>query len=209
LEDEIEDAYRKDYFFQIHNEMMKRQLNKQQNEAVVEEVEEVEPVIEHQLAERTQLQQIFSRDLSPQGIVSRKVSAINLFVALASRQELQTRQPRSAPAYKGSLKEESPAPALDPSPPPSKFPLVCEKTQCIFCIGNERLSYEQRTRKFRRVSHMMDHVENFHLRGVSADEKIICHHPLCKAEGLVLQNVIHFKNHIATVHKINLRAFCN
>ena len=41
---------------------------------VVEEEEDVEPVIEHQLAERTQLQQIlcdFSRDLSPQDIVSR------------------------------------------------------------------------------------------------------------------------------------------
>jgi hypothetical protein len=88
-------------------------------------------------------------------------------IALASRQELQTRQPLAAPAYKDSLKEEPLA--LDPLPPPSKFPLVCEKTQCIFCIGNEQLSYEQRTRKFRRVSHMMDHVENLHLRRVPLD----------------------------------------
>ena len=75
LEDEIKDAYRKDYFFQIHNEMMKRQLNRQLNKAVAE-VEEVEPVIEHQLAERTQLQQVlcdFSTGLSPPDIVSRKV----------------------------------------------------------------------------------------------------------------------------------------
>jgi len=91
LEDEIEDAYRKDYFFQIHNEMIKRQLKRQLNKAVVEEEEEeeedIKPIIEHQLAERTQLQQIlcdFSRDLSPQDIVSWKVCAINLFVALAS-----------------------------------------------------------------------------------------------------------------------------
>jgi hypothetical protein len=34
--------------------MMKRQLNRQQNKAVVEE-EVVEPIIKHQLAERTQL----------------------------------------------------------------------------------------------------------------------------------------------------------
>jgi len=33
LKDEIEKAYRSDYFFRIHNEMMKRQLNK----SVVEE----------------------------------------------------------------------------------------------------------------------------------------------------------------------------
>jgi hypothetical protein len=53
----------------------------------MEEVEKVKPVIEHQLAKQTQLQQVlcdFSTDLSPQDIVSRKVSAINLFVALAS-----------------------------------------------------------------------------------------------------------------------------
>jgi hypothetical protein len=62
VKDEIEKAYRSDYFFCIHNEMMKRQLNK----SVVEE--EVEPVVEHQLEERTQLQEIlcdFSKDLSP------------------------------------------------------------------------------------------------------------------------------------------------
>jgi hypothetical protein len=130
LEDEIKDVYRKDYFFQIHNEMMKRQLNRQFNKAV-EEVEEVEPVIEHQLAERIQLQQVlcdFSTDLSPQDIVSRKVSGINLFVALASRQEFQTRthKPRSVPASKDLIKKESPA--LEPLLPPSEFPLVYEKT---------------------------------------------------------------------------------
>ena len=51
LEDELEAEHRKDYFFYIHNEMMKRQLNRPLNETVVEE--EAEPVIEHQLEERT------------------------------------------------------------------------------------------------------------------------------------------------------------
>lgn len=211
LKDEIKKAYRNDYFFRIHNEMMKLQLKRPQNKTVVEDG--VEPLVEHQLKVRTQLQRTicdFSKDLSPEGIVARKVSAINLMIALASQQELQTRQPRSAPAYKDPVKKESPvpAPALDSFPPPSKFPLLCDKTQCIYCIGNERLPYEQRTRKFRRVSHMMDHVENLHLRGISADERTICHHPICKAKGLVLKNVMHFKNHVAIVHGINLRAFC-
>jgi hypothetical protein len=39
LRDDIDKAYRKDYFFRIYNEMMKRQLDK-----TVEE-EDVEPVI--------------------------------------------------------------------------------------------------------------------------------------------------------------------
>lgn len=45
---EIEDSYRKDYFFQIHNEMMKKQLqlhlNKSVGEESAEDVEDVEPV---------------------------------------------------------------------------------------------------------------------------------------------------------------------
>jgi hypothetical protein len=210
LEDEIGDAYRKDYFFQIHNEMMKRQLERHLDKAVAveEEEEDVEPVIEHQLVERTQLQQIlcdFSKGLSPQDIVSRKVSAINLFAALASRQEFQTRtrKPRSVPASKDLIKKESPAP--EPFPPPGEFPVVCEKTQCIICIGNERLPYKQRTRTFKRVSHMWDHVEDVHLSKVPAEQRIICHHPVCKTQGLVLDHVMHFKNHVARVHKIDLR----
>jgi hypothetical protein len=200
LRDEIENAYRKDYFFRIHNEMMKRQLDK-----TVEE-DDVEPVIQHQLEERTRLQQIlcdFSRDLKPQDIVSRKVLAINLMIALASRQEFQTRKPRWAPPPQVLIKKECPDP--DPFPQPHEFPLVCEKTQCIICIGNERLPYLERMRTFRRVSHMMDHVENLHLSKQAADQRIICHHPVCKAEGLVLNNVMHFKSHVARVHGISLR----
>jgi len=211
LEDELQAEHRKDYFFYIHNEMMRRQLNRPLNETVEEAAQ---PVIEHQLEERTQLQLVLcdlSKDLSPQAIVARKVSAINLQIALASRKELMTRQRRSAPTSKGPLEEESPVsasvpnPALDPFSPASKFPLVCKKTQCIFCIGNEALSYGHRIRKFRRVSHMWDHVENIHLRDVPAEQPIFCPHPICKAEGLELNGVMHFKNHVATVHIVELR----
>jgi hypothetical protein len=208
LEDELEAEHRKDYFFYIYNEMMKRQLNRPLNRTVVEE--EAEPVIEHQLEERTRLQLVlcdFSKDLSPQAIVARKVSAINSMVALASRQEFQTRKSRSAPACKNVVKRESPAP--EPFLPPDVYPVVCQKTQCVLCIGNERLSYEQRTRTFKRVSHMWDHVEDVHLLcKVPVEEPIICQHPVCKAGGLVLNNVMHFKNHVATVHKIDLRPRC-
>ena len=93
-------------------------------------------------------------------------------VALASRQE--TQKPRSSPAYEAPVKEESPRP--EPSPMAvEEFPLVCEKTQCIICIGNERYSYEKRSRCFQRVSHMMDHVENVHLKYQAADETVACH----------------------------------
>ena len=55
LKDEIEDTYRKDYFFRIHNEVMKRQLKRQSNTTAAAEAKEAEPVVQHQLAERAQL----------------------------------------------------------------------------------------------------------------------------------------------------------
>jgi hypothetical protein len=72
-------------------------------------------------------------------------------------------------------------------------------------MGNERLSYIEWTRAFNRVSHMWDHVKDIHLRYVPAEQRIICHHPIYKAKGLVLNNVMYFKNHVATVHEIDLR----
>jgi hypothetical protein len=45
LEDKLEAEHKKDYFFYIHNKMMKRQLNRPLNETVIKK--EAEPVIEH------------------------------------------------------------------------------------------------------------------------------------------------------------------
>jgi hypothetical protein len=98
--------------------MMKRQLEK-----TVEE--DVNPIIQHQLEERTRLQQIlcdFPRDVKPQDIISRKVLAINLIIALASRQEFQARKPRFAPAPQVLIKKERDP---NPFPQPHDFPLVC------------------------------------------------------------------------------------
>ncbi|CZR68052.1 uncharacterized protein PAC_17951 [Phialocephala subalpina] len=49
-EEDIKKAYRRQYFYRTHNEELQRQLNK------VETKEYVEPVIHHQLPERTRLQ---------------------------------------------------------------------------------------------------------------------------------------------------------
>lgn len=197
FKEEVSREFKRDYIFRFHNEQMKRQLDK----TYVTDVY-VEPVVQHQLEERTRLQQIlcdFSTDLGMKDIIRRKTRAINLMVALASKQETPRQQPSLA--CKIPVKEESPD--LDPSPAPMEFPIICHKTQCIFCIGNEQYPFEKRARSFRRVSHMMDHVENVHLKLLPAD-KIPCHHPVCKSEVL-FNNVNHFKNHVARVHGIMLR----
>jgi len=179
LKREMDNACRKDYFFRIHNEMMKRQLDREQHLPTVErDVKDVEPGIEYQLEERKRLQEVLcdlSKDLSPHEVVARKILAINLMIALASRQELQTHQPRSTRAPQPALKQVTPEPPLQLK----EFPTLCEKTQCIFCLGNKQLSYEQRTFRFSRVSHMMDHVERVHLKHQSVTEKVVCNHPVC------------------------------
>jgi hypothetical protein len=205
LKTEIDDTQRKDYFFSIHNVMMKRQLERRQNPVVTESDEaDMEPVIVHQLQERTRLQEVLcdlSRDLSPRDIVARKILAIDLMTALGSRQELQTHKSRLTRLPLSAPKQQTPS----PSPQLPEFPVVCEKTQCIFCLGNEQLSYEQRMFRFSRVSHMMDHIERVHLKYQQVTERVICHHPVCISRGLVLQNVNYFKHHVQAEHSIRLR----
>jgi hypothetical protein len=50
---------------------------------------------------------------------------------------------------------------------------------------------------------MMDYVKR-HLEKRIAG-KYDCYHLVCKAEGLLLNNNILFKNHVEMVHKIRLR----
>jgi hypothetical protein len=166
----------------------------------------VDLVIKHQLLERTQLQELicdFSENLATKDIVLRRICVIDLMVVLCSRREVQRPKPRSIIVPQEPIKEESPA--LE-SPAPEPFPLLCTKTQCPICIGDTRMTYEKRTFSYCRPSKMMDHVESAHLRKISAHQTISCLHPVCQSAGLVLNNLMHFKNHIQSVYGISLRA---
>ena len=93
------------------------------------------------------------------------------------------------------LKEESPIPEI--------FPVKCKETQCIFCIGDDRQSYDRRMCTFSKPDKMKDHIER-HLEKRTPG-KYECCHPVCKAEGLLLDNIILFKNHMEMVYGIRLR----
>jgi hypothetical protein len=125
----------------------------------------VKPVVQHQIAERTELADLictFSTDLTLQEIPQRRIRAIDLMTALCHKREVPRRcLPRVTPPKETLTKQESPA--------PEPFPLVCMKTQCPFCISDEAKTYEKRTFTFCRLSKMMDHVERVHLQGVSTD----------------------------------------
>ncbi|RFU28318.1 hypothetical protein B7463_g8023, partial [Scytalidium lignicola] len=204
LEEAIHDAYDKDYEHCAYSKMMKMQFNP----SVIEETSE-RPKVQHQLKEQTLLEEVlcdFSRNLTPQEIVTRKVTTIILLVALALCQECQTRQPRRPPAVRvNTIRQESPCPT--PQSQHERFPLICKKTQCILCLGDTRLSYKERTRTFSRMLHMMTHVEKVHRLGlIPACQPIICVHPVCMAREVVLNNKENFKHHVARVHKIKLQS---
>ncbi len=78
--------YRKEYFDKRHTEEIERQLSGGGFH------EYVEPVIQHQLSERMQLQKIlcsFPKQATPQDVLSRRLEAVRLMTALCHRREVQ------------------------------------------------------------------------------------------------------------------------
>jgi len=191
----ISEAYRADYFRRRPTEDIERQ-----NRGLREE-EYIEPEVEHQIPERTQLVEVictFPKDLSSKATLNRRVQAVDLMMALCHKRETPRRYRRQVmPHQQILIKEESSKPA--------DLPLTCEKTQCPFCIGDEKGTSVNRLGVFTRPSSMWDHVDRKHLRGLPENDEISCRHPTCKSEGLILTSLMHFKNHVATVHGIYLR----
>jgi len=135
------------------------------------------------------------------------VHAIEARVALSLRQETRHRRNarRSIPSASDATTE-SCAPSRSLSPKSEyDFPLICKPKQCIFCLGNERLSTDGRTFEYARTSKMMDEVER-HLTAFAPGQGVPCPHPTCKTAGVFCTNVAAFKNHTAKVHEIFLRS---
>jgi hypothetical protein len=116
-EEGIKKAYRRQYFYHIHNEELQRQLNN------VQTAEYVAPVVQHQLPERIRVQEVlcsFPQGLSPDDIVRRRICAIDLMVALCSCREEPLPKPRAAASWEtfgvGDSGESKEAVLRQPSP---------------------------------------------------------------------------------------------
>ncbi|ELR02067.1 hypothetical protein GMDG_05228 [Pseudogymnoascus destructans 20631-21] len=178
FEQELKREYRRDYFYRIHNEELEKILKKVTALAPTY----VEPVVKHQLPERAQLQEIMcdlSKDLIARNIIIRRIHAINTMVALSRRQEVQ--------CHKSQLSKSSSGSSLGGSPK----------------VKEEPPSYDRRMRTFSKPDKMKDNVER-HLEKRTRG-KYECCHPICKAERLLLNSIILFKNHVEMVHGIRLR----
>ena len=168
-----------------------------------EEEEYVEPSIDLHISERAQLAEILCNqpdNLSSTELLELRIQAAELMVALCGKRETvkRNRIRRRAQAQANvTVKKEYPGP--DP------FPLLMDRTQCPRCIGDERLSREERTFKYCRPAVMYDHFDRKHARQPGG-VKQMCNHPKCKEEALEFKHLNHFKNHVEKVHGVKLRA---
>ena len=83
------------------------------------------------------------------------------------------------------------------------FPMRCHELQCLFCIGDGKLSLKDRTRIFCRLQKLWEHAEK-HLERLSGRE-ILCPHPRCQTLTVTLDSVEHLLNHAQREHNIRLR----
>ncbi|EFY89934.1 hypothetical protein J3458_001364 [Metarhizium acridum] len=125
-------------------------------------------------------------------------------VRLASRREVRppVQSPSTSPSLCGSrIRPGFPViKAAIPKIKVKEIPLILGRTQCIICVGEERLPYASRMRSFKRVSHMMDHVENVHLRHERDEGRFVCRYPQCALFGDFLSSLDAFKKHVQQVH---------
>lgn len=110
---------------------------------------------------------------------------------------------------KGKIKEQSPVRVPTPKPNPDPFPpLLIDPNQCPDCIGDERMTLQERTFRYCRPTIRNDHFDDAHLeereRIEQCGEPIRCHHPKCR--DIKFQHLDHFRNHVQTVHGMPLRS---
>jgi hypothetical protein len=149
--------YREYYFYNRPTWDIERQARGE------EEEEYAEPDINVTIPERAALAKIFCRqpdDLTEDQIFERKIEAVNLMVALCDKRETAKRdriQQRAKACL--SIKTEPLEIEHETLPSPDRFPLLLHAAQCPDCIGDERLSREERTFTYCRPTVMNDYFD--------------------------------------------------
>jgi hypothetical protein len=202
---EVVKAYREHYFYHRPTWDIEMQARGE------EEEEYVEPVIDVVIPTRARLAEILCHqpdDLNEDQILQCRIEAIDLMVALCDKRETVKRdrvQLRVSPER--PIKAESPGVDGEVAPSPDPFPLLMQATQCPDCIGDERLSINERTFPYCRPAVMNDHFDDHHLARREQAEKqrqaIKCEHPKCR--DIDFQHLDHFRSHVQEQHGIALR----
>ncbi|KAL6409964.1 hypothetical protein AUP68_06371 [Ilyonectria robusta] len=162
-------------------------------------------------AKRARLAEILcnqSADLTEEEAYRRRIEAIDLMVALCDKRETVKRDRiRLRTKVNPPVKSESPEPEAKFEPNPDPFPLLMQATQCPDCVGDTRLTLEERAFTYCRPTVMNDHFDDQHLvrreQAEQSGETIRCEHPKCR--DVILQHLDHFRSHVQRVHGVTLR----
>lgn len=129
----------------------------------------------------------------------RRVEAINALTAFCRLQEARRpRRPKPSVSDIRLERDVQPLSVLDPPGLSDSIPIKCKATQCIFCLGEERLLAVTRLKSFYSRGDLKKHFHRKHLRHHSNSKPIAYPHPRCNVE---LSDKIHLQNHAALVHK--------
>lgn len=176
-----------------------RELDRESDPSL--EDEEAKPATtSYALEERASIARMLCKpplNLHEPGALKQRCELLRTMTKLCRRREIRRRPVAFEPAASQTIQEDSLT--------ASSFLLVCDPRQCLFCIGDKRLSLAQRMFCYSRVAKMMDHIEDEHLRRFAPDATIPCPHPVCRKEGVRLDGVLHFKRHALDIHSIKLR----
>ncbi|KFA60140.1 hypothetical protein S40285_10853 [Stachybotrys chlorohalonatus IBT 40285] len=164
------------------------------------------------IPERARLAEIYCHqpnNLTEDAILQRRIEAIDLTVTFCERRETVKRD-RAQHEEKicSFTKTEPPNIGVGFVPSPDRFPLLMHAAQCPDCIGDERLSVEERAFTYCRPTVMNDHFDSQHLvrreQAEQSGEKIRCEHPKCRNHKF--EHIDEFRCHVYKVHGVTLRS---
>ena len=126
----------------------------------------------------------------------RRAAAIIALIALCKKQENQGFRRRKAD-IQVIEDQTSPSVSLPPNLPET-FDVKCKPKQCIFCLGNEELSADDRLKEFATPGGLKKHFNRKHLRHHPDHQPIACPHPSC---DVTLDGIMDLQNHAEEVHE--------
>ncbi|KAK2469504.1 hypothetical protein H9L39_18775 [Fusarium oxysporum f. sp. albedinis] len=134
-----------------------------------EEEEYTEPVVDVHIPERDRLANILCHQpdgLTEDQVLEQRIEAIQLMVALYDKRETVKRhrvQQNVRTQAQPHIKPEPSEADSEPEHNLNQFPLLMQPGQCLDCIGDERLSLEERAFSYCRPTVRNDHFDDQHL----------------------------------------------
>ena len=179
------------------------------SEAPVDDMPQTRVIQKYSLKERATIvtiihQHDFKSQSDDEEMFHRRLNMIQTLAAICQKQDtrLEVAQQSTESLLDPKLLWPDDCQELDKK---HEFPMICKPTQCVWCLGDTRKTYEARKFEYSRANKMLDEADR-HLRPYASDDEVPCPHPICQEADKVLSNKIHFKSHLARDHKIYLRA---